>query len=58
VTLHGCHADYRLTTKAGTFRNSAHSVEYHVAAKGVKKVKGVPFRTGASAGFLQSSSKG
>lgn len=56
LTRHGRHADYRLTSRASTFRNSAHSIMYHVAARTTAPLPGVPSSTGGFSGFLQDGS--
>jgi len=58
LALHGRHADYTLTRKAATFRNSPGSVEYRVYAQTAKKVKGLPSKIGGFSGFLQSDGNG
>jgi hypothetical protein len=52
LTKGGRTAHYVLTAKARTFRISPGAIEYRVASKATKKVKGLPGRTDL-AGFLQ-----
>ena len=47
----GSTAHYVLTSKARTFRISKGAIEYRVASKAIKKVKGLPGSTDL-AGFL------
>ena len=46
-------AHYRLTDKAGTFRNSPGSIEYRLYAKATKTAAGLPASIVAWRGFLQ-----
>jgi hypothetical protein len=52
LTKNGKTAHYVLTKKARTFRISPGAIEYRVASKAIKKVKGLPGQTDL-AGFLQ-----
>jgi hypothetical protein len=52
LTRNGRTAHYVLTSKARTFRIAPGAIEYRVASKATKKVKGLPGRTDL-AGFLQ-----
>jgi hypothetical protein len=52
LTKDGRSADYTLTSRNHVFRISPGAIEYRVAAKAAKKVKGLPGSTDL-AGFLQ-----
>ena len=55
LTRAGRTADYRLTAKAATFRNTPHSIEYRLYARTAHPVRGVARSTGLL-GFLGDGS--